>query len=143
MNYHPLSSVRVNWRRLTHTRGLSFLRILGGLIGGLFPQLLPAAQSKLQATAALYPLGFLRSVNHLRPIGDFWSAARAGRLPAVSIVDPDFGRCSEENPQDILAGEGFAAKVINAVMAGRGWPQTLLICRPRPSNPTTFPARAL
>jgi phospholipase C len=83
--------------------------------------------SKLQATADLYPLGFVRSVNHLRPITEFWQAARAGRLPAVSIVDPDFGRCSEENPQDVQVGEGFAAKVVNAVMTGRGWPKTLLI----------------
>jgi phospholipase C len=69
----------------------------------------------------------LRSVNHLRPISQFWQAARAGTLPAVSIVDPDFGSCSEENPQDIRVGEGFAAKVINAVMHGKCWPRTLLI----------------
>src|SRR6266704_650420 len=126
-NYHHLSPVRVNWRRLSHAWGLNFLRILGALLAALFPQLVPALVSKLQATADLYPLGFLRSVNHLRPISEFWQAARAGRLPAVSIVDPDFGRCSEENPQDIQAGEGFAAKVINTVMTGRGWSKTLLI----------------
>ncbi len=126
-NYHHLSPVRVNWRRLSHAWGLNFLRTLGALLAALFPQLVPALVSKLQATADLYPLGFLRSVNHLRPISEFWQAARAGRLPAVSIVDPDFGRCSEENPQDIQAGEGFAAKVINTVMTGRGWSKTLLI----------------
>jgi phospholipase C len=57
----------------------------------------------------------------------FWSAARAGALPSVSLIDPDFGRGSEENPQDITVGEEFAAKVIDAVMTGRGWPRTLLI----------------
>jgi phospholipase C len=126
-NYHHLSPVRVNWRRLSHAWGLNFLRTLGALLAALFPQLIPALISKLQATADLYPLGFVRSVNHLRPIGEFWQAARAGKLPAVSIVDPDFGRCSEENPQDVQAGEGFAAKVVNAVMTGKGWPGTLLI----------------
>jgi phospholipase C len=126
-NYHHLSPIRVNWRRLSHAWGLNFLRTLGALVAALFPQLIPALISKLQATADLYPLGFLRSVNHLRPITSFWQAARAGKLPAVSIVDPDFGRCSEENPQDVQAGEGFAAKVVNAVMTGRGWPKTLLI----------------
>jgi phospholipase C len=126
-NYHHLSAITVNWRRLSHARGLRLLRALPGLLAGLFPQLIPAAESKLQATATLYPLGFLGSVNHLCPIGEFWSAARAGRLPAISIVDPDFSRCSEENPQDIQAGEGFAAKVINAVMHGKGWPHTLLV----------------
>src|SRR5260221_1539399 len=126
-NYHHLSPVRVDWRRLSHAWGLNFLRALGALLAGLFPQLIPAVQSKVQATADLYPLGFLRSVNHLRPISQFWQAARAGKLPTVSTVDPTFGRCSEENPQDIQVGEGFAAKVINAVMNGRGWPKTLLI----------------
>jgi phospholipase C len=126
-NYHHLSDVKVSWRRLSHNRGLSLLRTLSALLAGLFPQLRPAVESKLQATATMFPLGFLRTVNHVRPIGEFWSAARAGRLPAVSIVDPDFNRCSEENPQDVQMGEGFAAKVINAVMHGKGWPHTLLI----------------
>jgi phospholipase C len=126
-NYHHLSSIGVNWRRLSHARGLNFLRVLAALLAAIFPQLIPTVQSKLQATADLYPLGFLRSVNHLRPIAEFWQAARAGTLPAVSIVDPDFGTGSEENPQDIQVGEGFAAKVINAVMNGKGWPRTLLI----------------
>jgi phospholipase C len=126
-NYHHLSPVSVSWRRLSRARGLNFLRALGALLAGLFPQLIPAIESKLQATADLYPLGFVRSVNHMRPIAQFWQAARSGKLPAVSIVDPDFGRCSEENPQDVQVGEAFAAKVINAVMNGRGWPKTLLI----------------
>jgi phospholipase C len=51
----------------------------------------------------------------------------AGSLPAFSIVDPDFGQWSEENPQDIQRGEGFAAAVVDAVMHGKGWPGTLLI----------------
>jgi phospholipase C len=127
VNYHHLSSVRINWRLLSRSSGLNSLRVLGALTAAIFPQLVPALESKLQTTAGLYPLGFLRAINHLRPITTFWQAARAGKLPAVSIVDPDFGACSEENPQDIHIGEGFAAKVINAVMTGKGWPKTLLI----------------
>src|SRR5215470_2198217 len=126
-NYHHLSPVRVKWRRLSHAWGLNFFRILGALLAGLFPQLIPAVQSKIQATADMYPMGFLRWVNHLQSFNEFWVAARTGRLPSVSIVDPDFSRCSEENPQDIQCGEGFAAKVINAVMNGPAWPKTLLI----------------
>jgi phospholipase C len=126
-NYHQLSRPRLAWRVLSHARGLSYLRLLGGLLAGFLPALTPRFLRKLQATADLYPLGILRSVNHLRPIDAFWRDARDGRLPAVSIVDPDFAYTSEENPQDIQAGEGFAAEVINAVMAGRGWAQTLLI----------------
>jgi len=127
VNYHQLSAIRVNWRRLSHAHGLNFLRVLGALLAGIFPQLIPAITRKLQVTADLFPLGFLRSVNHFRPIDQFWRAARTGKLPSVSIVDPDFGQGSEENPQDIQVGEAFAAQVINAVMTGEGWPGTLLI----------------
>ena len=81
-NYHHISPVRVNWRRLSHAWGLNFFRVLGALLAGLFPQLIPAVQSKLQATADMYPLGFIRSVNHLRPMSQFWRDARAGKLPA-------------------------------------------------------------
>jgi phospholipase C len=126
-NYHHVTPLRINWRLLSRSGGLNFLRVLGGLLASLFPQLIPVMESKMQTTADLYPLGMLRSINHLRPIGQFWQDARAGKLPAVTIVDPDFNSCSEENPQDVQIGEGFAAKVINAVMAGRGWPKTLLI----------------
>jgi phospholipase C len=127
VNYHHISALRIRWRWIAHARGLRYLRLLGGAIAGIFPRLLPVLQSKVQATADLYPLGFLRSVNHLRPIDHFWRDAAAGTLPAVSIVDPDFSRTSEENPQDIALGEAFAARVINAVLAGKGWPGTLLV----------------
>jgi phospholipase C len=126
-NYHHVSPVRANWRLLSRSSPVNFLRVLGTLLAATFPQLIPALESKIQTTAGLYPLGLLRSINHLRPISQFWQAARTGKLPAVTIVDPDFATCSEENPQDIQVGEAFAAKVINAVMTGRGWPKTLLI----------------
>ena len=126
-NYHHLSRLRIGFRRLTHARWLQYLRLLAGALLGVVPRLLKVAESKLQVTADLYPLDFLRSVNHVRPMADFWSAAAAGTLPSVSIVDPDFARSSEENPHDIAVGEQFAARVIRAVMAGQGWPRTLLI----------------
>ena len=127
MNYHMVSPLRVGWRRLTHARGMNFLRILGGVLGAVVPVLWPRIVAKIQFTADLYPLGLLRSLNHVRPMDSFWQAARSGTLPAVSFVDPDFKFCSEENPQDVTAGEAFAAEVVNAVMAGPGWPGTLLI----------------
>ncbi len=126
-NYHMLSLPRISWRRLSHAGVLNWLRLLGGFVAALIPATAPALLGKLQVTSDLYPLGFLRSVNHLRSMDAFREAAQLGQLPAVSIVDPDFKYCSEENPQDIQAGEAFAAGVINAVMTGPGWPHTLLI----------------
>ncbi len=127
VNYHHLPPRTLSFRRFAHATGLRYLRLLAGALAAAVPQLIDTVTSKLHVTADLYPLGILRSLNHLRPMTDFWTAARDGTLPSVSIVDPDFEVSSEENPQDISVGEELAARVINAVMAGRGWPRTLLI----------------
>jgi phospholipase C len=86
----------------------------------------------------------------LAPIGQFFADCAAGTLPAVSLVDPEFGVAgevggplgqagvpganrvsaqggSEENPQDIQIGQATAAKVIDAVLNSPAWPRTLLI----------------
>jgi len=59
------------------------------------------------------------------PIADFFADAAAGNLPGFCLVEPDYGAQSEENPQNIAAGEQFAAQVVNAVMTGPGWGRTL------------------
>ena len=81
----------------------------------------------IQFTASLYPLGMARYMLHVRGIDQFFADADAGTLPDFCIVDPDFGAYSEENPQDVRKGESFAAEVINRVMHGKGWADTLLI----------------
>ena len=73
---------------------------------------------------------------NLAPIAEFFTDCAAGTLPAVSLVDPEFGLAgevggpladarrararaaisaqgqSEENPQDIQLGQNFAARVV-------------------------------
>jgi phospholipase C len=68
-----------------------------------------------------------KNPDKLVPIADFFKDAAAGTLPSYSLVDPDFEKSSEENPQNILVGEAFAASVINAVMNGPLWSKTLLV----------------
>jgi phospholipase C len=90
----------------------------------------------------------------LAPISSFFTDCAAGTLPAVSLVDPEFGVAgevggplsslplppaataggtlsaqggSEENPQDIQIGQAFAARVVNAVLHSPAWPRTLLV----------------
>ncbi|HXQ23399.1 MAG TPA: alkaline phosphatase family protein, partial [Candidatus Acidoferrales bacterium] len=63
----------------------------------------------------------------LVPMTQFFTDAAAGTLPAVSLVDPNFGDGSEEDPDDIRIGEQFASQVINAAMSGPGWAKTLLV----------------
>jgi phospholipase C len=61
------------------------------------------------------------------PIADFFTDAAAGTLPGLCLVEPNYSVQSEEDPQNIVQGEAFAASVINAVMTGPGWSRTLLI----------------
>ena len=68
-----------------------------------------------------------KNPDKLVPIAQFYKDAAAGTLPSYSLVDPDFDKSSEENPQNILVGEAFAAGIINAVMNGPLWPKTMLI----------------
>jgi phospholipase C len=122
-NYHNSSNVRAVWKRLVGKTGLSFFRAVALLL----PFIRSFVVGTIQCTAALYPMGFLRAWQHLRSLERFFTDARDGTLPQFSIIDPDFGDFSEEDPQDVRAGQAFAAAVINAVMRGKGWQHTLLV----------------
>jgi phospholipase C len=71
--------------------------------------------------------GTAKYKNHVAKTSQFLKDAAAGNLPSFSIVDPNFGHQSEEDPQDIRQGERFAAAIVNAVMHGKNWAKTLLI----------------
>ncbi len=63
----------------------------------------------------------------LAHIDQFYTDAAAGKLPAFSLVEPNYDEQSEENPQDIQFGDQFVGKVVNAVMSSPNWPKTMLI----------------
>jgi len=126
VNYHSVRPATTVFRRAVGGLGLNGLRRLAQIWRWL-PQVVKGVQGNKQFTAALYPLGLARAINHLRPTQRFYEDAAAGTLPAVSLVDPDFDTYSEENPQDITLGESFAASVVNAVMNGPAWESTLLL----------------
>ena len=125
-NYHDVNQGLVVLRRLLGGRGLTAARRLAQ-VGRWLPPVADAVRGNKSFTADLYPIGLARALRHLRTTRRFFADADAGALPSVSIVDPDFGVYSEENPQDIRYGESFAAEVINRVMHGPGWRDTLLI----------------
>ncbi|MGB9279594.1 MAG: alkaline phosphatase family protein [Pseudonocardiaceae bacterium] len=127
INYHHVPALRLFGKRLAGMAGVRGARTVKLLAGQLLPGIEHRIRGEIQSTANLYPLGLARTIGHLRHIDRFFHHAAAGTLPSVSIVDPDFELYSEENPQDIRLGEGFAAAVINAVTHGRGWKHTLLI----------------
>jgi len=91
--------------------------------------------------------------SNLASVAQFRRDCRAGTLPAVSFVDPEFGVLSElgsflarghgplaafghsvetiggdeEDPQDLFYGEAWAHSVLEAVLNSPAWPRTLLI----------------
>ena len=71
--------------------------------------------------------GVTGHAKNLVGIEQFYADAAAGKLPAVSFVDPNFGPQSEENPQDIRVGERSPPRSINAAMHGPAWAKTVLI----------------
>ena len=105
----------------------------------------------LPATVVI-PSIVARHLTHLRPISRFYEDCAAGTLPAVSFVDPEAGVLAfagellaklpvlsaigarlethggdEEDPQDMIRGERWAHRVIDAVLRSPLWPRTLLI----------------
>jgi phospholipase C len=126
VNYHSVQPAKTLFRHVIGKAGLGGLWRLTQ-IGRWLPRVVKGVRANKQFTAALYPLGLARCVRHLRTTQRFFADVAAGQLPAVSIVDPDFDMYSEENPQDISAGEAFAGAVIKAVMDGPAWESTLLL----------------
>jgi phospholipase C len=80
--------------------------------------------SSLIWTYLLKEPGILPNLVH---IGQFFTDAAAGTLPGFSLVDPNFGMSSEENPQDVQFGDQFLSQVVNAVMTSPQWSSTLLV----------------
>ena len=126
VNYHNVHPAFGVFKRLLGGSGLAFFRRLAS-VGRWLPLVVNAVRGNKSYTADLYPLGLAGAVRHLRSTQQFFADAAAGSLPAVSLIDPDFGLYSEENPQDIAVGESFASAVVNAVMHGQAWESTLLI----------------
>ncbi|MFE3866183.1 alkaline phosphatase family protein [Streptomyces goshikiensis] len=67
--------------------------------------------------------------HHFGRFDDFTKAAAEGRLPAVSLLEPDWGPCgnSQHPNYDVAAGEQFILAVYQALRAGPGWDSTLLV----------------
>jgi phospholipase C len=125
-NYHPVAGDKSRARRYAHHQRKMAKRRLKSL-GRSLHGATQVMQKDIQFTADVFPLGLGRYLEHVRTLDEFFADADHGTLPAFSLVDPDFEAFSEENPQDIRKGESFAAEVINRVMHGAGWPDTLLI----------------
>jgi phospholipase C len=67
--------------------------------------------------------------SHFGVFSDFASAAKAGRLPAFTFLEPSWSSTgnSQHPNYDVALGEQLIHDVYEALRAGLGWPQTLLV----------------
>jgi phospholipase C len=56
----------------------------------------------------------------MRPLTVFYKSAKAGTLPKVSWIMPDF-RDSEHSPALVSTGQAYVTRIINAIMRGPDW----------------------
>lgn len=79
---------------------------------------------------ALWGLKYLFST---RPFASFLAGAAAGKLPAVSFVDPNYtvlddGTGNDDHPHaDIRNGDAFLSTIFRALTASPAWKNTVLI----------------
>jgi phospholipase C len=59
-------------------------------------------------------------LGNIQSVGNFYTAAKAGRLPAVSWVEPS-AEVSEHPPSPVSFGQSYVTSLINAVMKGPDW----------------------
>jgi phospholipase C len=64
-------------------------------------------------------------LGNIQPVDNFLTAARTGRLPAVSWVVPS-GAVSEHPPSSIAAGQAYVTNLIDTVMRGPDWSSTAI-----------------
>jgi len=64
-------------------------------------------------------------VGNIQPLGDYFSAARAGRLPAVSWITPS-GPDSEHPPAGVHRGQAYVTSIVNAAMKSPDWNSTAI-----------------
>ncbi|MDQ1479999.1 MAG: hypothetical protein QOI44_860 [Actinomycetota bacterium] len=64
-------------------------------------------------------------VGNVQSVSNFYSAAKAGTLPAVSWVVPS-GDNSEHPPSTTTDGQSYVTSLVNAVMRGPNWSSTAI-----------------
>jgi phospholipase C len=64
-------------------------------------------------------------LGNIQSVQNFYTAAAAGTLPAVSWIAPS-GDVSEHPPARVTAGQAYVTSLINAVMKGPDWASTAI-----------------
>ena len=65
-------------------------------------------------------------LDRIQPVSNFYTAAQAGTLPAVSWVVPS-GEVSEHPPAPVSYGQSFVTSLVNAVMRSPNWDSSAIL----------------
>ena len=91
----------------------------------------PPVQQRARTPGIWNPLPYFDTVwedgqlGNIKPLKDFYSAARDGTLPAVSWIEPN-NVVSEHPPALISRGQSWVTGLINAVMRSPDWSSTAI-----------------
>jgi phospholipase C len=85
--------------------------------------------------AAILSKLWFDAITHFHPFDDFLSDAASGALPGYTFIEPRYfvdivnglGANDEHPPHNMAYGEQLIAQVYNALRAGPGWNDTMLI----------------
>ncbi len=66
-----------------------------------------------------------KQLSNIQSLQDFFTQAKAGKLPAVSWIDPN-GTVSEHPPALVSTGQTYVTGVINALMRSPDWSSTAI-----------------
>ena len=65
-------------------------------------------------------------LGNITTLSNYFRAARAGTLPAVSWINPT-GSVSEHPPGLVTAGQAYVTRLVNAAMRGKDWKSTAIL----------------
>jgi len=89
-----------------------------------------SAKNYAAGAVTWYVGGFATKLLSLNPsagIGDFFDAAKTGKLPSFCIIDPDYLASDDHPSHNILRGQAFVASVYKALAESPAWSKTLFI----------------
>jgi phospholipase C len=91
----------------------------------------PPEQQAARTPGIWNPLSYFETVQqdgqlaNIRRLSDFYEAARAGTLPAVSWIDPN-SIVSEHPPALVSRGQSYVTGLVNAIMRSPDWSSTAI-----------------
>jgi phospholipase C len=70
--------------------------------------------------------------DHIRPLGDFFTAAVNGTLPNVAFIDPHFVELppdanADGAPADVIDGQNLVNRIVEFVIDSPNWDRTLMV----------------